>query len=333
MNVGLGALIAVAAGAINGLFAAPMKAAPKWAWENFWLPFSVLALGVFPWIIAARTVPNLAAFLHEPLLIPLLWGVAIYTGSLLFGISLARIGTSLAFALLVGSMSIVGVLGPIAAFHPEILGAAGGKSILAGIFCLLIALVVCAIAGARKARAQARSGSAVTGMLLAILGGVLSGLLSLGMAMNWARDLSAAAVHLGGATPAAASNAVLLPVLMGGAIPNCLYCLYLLNRNHTWIRYRETSRAWLIVLLMAVMYSGSVALWGISTSPAMLGKLGPSVGWALFIGTMVLSSNVGGFLTGEWKDAEGAPARTMAGGLALIVAAMALIGYGNYLLN
>ena len=36
----------------------------------------------------------------------------------------------------------------------------------------------------------------------------------------------------------------------------------------------------------------------------MLGKLGPSVGWALFIGMMVISSNISGYVTGEWKTTD-----------------------------
>ena len=342
MQTGLGVFLALVAGAINGLFALPMKCAPKWSWENVWLPFSIGGLILFPRLIALSAAPNLETAYRRldfgTILIPILWGMAVYTGSLLFGISLTYIGNALAFALLVGSMSIVGVLGPIVAWHPAVLSTSGGAWILAGIGSLFVALVVCATAGAWKARAQAeREGrsraKSLTGMALAIAGGILSGLLSLGMGMRWSGKISAAAVEHGGATPASAANAVLLLVLLGGAVPNCLYCVYLLFRNQTWKCYRGYRGYWLIVVLMGAMYSGSVALWGISTAENMLGRMGPSVGWALFIGAIVLSSNIGGFATGEWKEARGKPLRTMVGGLTLMVLAMVFIGYGNYLLN
>lgn len=343
MQIGLGVFLALIAGAINGAFALPMKGARQWSWENVWLPFSFAGLVLFPRLIALSAVPKLenayAQVEFTTLLFALLWGMAVYTGSLLFGISLSYIGNSLAFALLVGTMSIVGVLGPIAVFNPAVLQMQGGKWILAGIGALLVALVACARAGALKARAdaaresRARGALVITGMVLAIIGGALSGLLSLGMNMGWANTIATAAVRHGEATPAAAANAVLLLVLLGGAVPNCLYCIYLLSRNHTWKHYRGHGGYWLIVAVMATMYSGSVALWGVSTAENMLGKLGPSVGWALFIGAIVVSSNIGGFATGEWKDARGKPLRTMVGGLALMVMAMVLIGYGNYLLN
>jgi L-rhamnose-H+ transport protein len=346
VQVILGALIAVTAGIINGLFALPMKLARKWSWENVWLPFSALALVVFPYLVASRGTPRLwAAFQQaEPssLLIAVLCGIAVYSGSLMFGISLNLIGNALAFSLLVGSMSAVGVLSPILVFHPEVLATPGGKWIILGISFLFAALIVCAWAGVLKARAQAdsspqksRGGSSgvFRGMSLAIAGGVLSGFLPLGMSMGWAKGIAEAAVQFGGAGQAAAQNTVLLPILIGGALPNCLYAARLLFRNKTYEQYRGPRWYWLIILLMAIMYSGSVALWGMSSAGGMLGGLGPSVGWALFVGGLVVSSNVGGLATGEWKNAGGKPLGWMVGGVTLMVAAVSLIGYGNFVLN
>jgi len=61
----------------------------------------------------------------------------------------------------------------------------------------------------------------------------------------------------------------------------------------------------LVLLTGAVVNCASTMLWGLSTSPDLLGQLGPSVGWAFFIGSVVIGSNVGGYLTGERKKAEG----------------------------
>ena len=126
---------------------------------------------------------------------------------------------------------------------------------------------------------------------------------------------------------------LLLPILIGGSIPNCLYAAWLLFKNKTHSAYREAGEYWLVILLMAVMYTGSVLMWGMSSSHSMLGTLGPSVGWALFIGGLVVSSNVGGFATGEWKGAGAQALRWMVTGITLMVLAAALIGYGNYRLN
>ncbi len=345
MNVIPGIILAIVAGAINGMFTLPMKLAPRWSWENLWLPFSLFGLVLFPRLVVMPGIPRLEeAYAHVPLgtlLIPVLWGVVIYSGSLMFGRSVVYIGTALAFALLVGSMSIIGVLAPILLYSPAVLHTAGGRWIIAGIAFLLTALAGCARAGVLKARAETSAPNAdfklrsfaFRGMALAIAGGTLSGLLSLGLNTGWANAISSAAVRFGGAAQSASTNAVLLLVLLGGAIPNCAYSAHLLHRNNTWSAYRKCRPYWLIAVLMASMYAGSTALWGISTSVTMLGRLGPSVGWALFIGAIAVSSNVGGFLTGEWKDAGRKASRLMVAGIAVMVLAMALVAYGNLLLN
>src|SRR5271166_1180763 len=107
MHVIFGALLAVLGGAINGMFALPMKLMKKWSWENVWLPFSALALAIFPYLVATMGTKNLcAAYSHaaaSSLAIAVVLGMAAYGGSLLFGISLSKIGNSLAFSLLVAS--------------------------------------------------------------------------------------------------------------------------------------------------------------------------------------------------------------------------------------
>ena len=84
--------------------------------------------------------------------------------------------------------------------------------------------------------------------------------------------------------------------------------------------------------MMGMIYSASTGLWGISISESMLGKLGPSVGWALFIGMMIISSNISGYLTGEWESSDKKTLKYLITGIGLIISALLLIGYGNYTL-
>jgi len=158
----------------------------------------------------------------------------------------------------------------------------------------------------RETENTGKKSSMKRGMILAITGGVLSGLLSLVMNMGWAKEIVEKAVQKGHADLSYASNAVLFIILIGGLIPNAGYCIFLLNRNKSWHLYNSNNFIlyWIAVLTMGLVYSASTGLWGISISESMLGDLGPSVGWALFIGMMVISSNISGYLTGEWKSAD-----------------------------
>lgn len=346
MNIELGILIALIAGLLNGMFALPMKLNKKWAWENNWFPFSFLSLMIFPLVIVILSIPRPVELLSsvplESILIGLFCGIIIYGGSLLFGISLGYIGIALSFTLLVGSMSIVGVLLPLIIFNTNIIFSTGGIFILSGVLLFLISLFFSFKAGQLKEALLKKSDIETTkkssiqkGMILAITGGVLSGLLSLVMNMAWAKEIIIMAVQTGNASLSYASNSVLFIILIGGMIPNIGYCIFLLKKNKSWGLYKSNNSIlyWIAVLSMGLLYSASTGLWGISISESMLGKLGPSVGWALFIGMMMISSNLIGYLTGEWKSVDSKTVRYLFAGIGLIIFALLFIGYGNFTLN
>ncbi len=346
MNIETGILLALIAGALNGMFALPMKLNKNWAWENNWFPFSFLSLMIFPLVIVTLSIPKpIELFSSLPIhniLMGLFFGIVIYGGSLLFGISLGFIGIALSFTLLVGSMSIVGVLLPLVIFNSGVLFSTGGIFILTGVSFFLISLFFSFKAGQLKEASLKNQDignaggtpSMQKGMVLSITGGVLSGLLSLVMNMGWVKEIVEQAVHSGNANLSYAGNAVLFIILIGGLIPNISYCIFLLNKNETWSLYKSNNLIlyWTAILAMGLLYSASIGLWGISISESMLGNLGPSVGWALFIGMMVISSNISGYLTGEWKSADNKTLKYMVASIGLIISALSLIGYGNYIL-
>jgi L-rhamnose-H+ transport protein len=346
MDIKTGILIALIAGSLNGMFALPMKLNKKWAWENNWFPFSFLSLLIFPFVIVLLSIPHpvtlLSSLPASDIITGILFGIIIYGGSLMFGISLGFIGIALSFTLLVGSMSIVGVLFPLVIFNSGLILTKGGLFIICGIALFLMSLFFSFKAGKLKEASivksdvsnSAEKSSIKKGMILAITGGVLSGLLSLVMNMSWTKEIVDLAVNKGNASLSYASNAVLFLILFGGLIPNTGYCIFLLNKNRSWSLYKKNNLVlyWIAILLMGLLYSASTGLWGISISESMLGKLGPSVGWALFIGMMVISSNISGYLTGEWKSAGRKTLLYLFISIAFIIIALALIGYGNYFL-
>ena len=344
MNIQLGILLALVAGTLNGIFALPMKVNKNWAWENNWVLFSFLSLLIFPVVIFVLSIPKPIELLNSlplsDILIGLFCGIISYTGSLLFGISLGFIGIALSFTLLVGSMSIIGVLLPLIIFNNEVLFSTGGIFILSGVLLFIISLIFSFKAGQLKeaslltqtVKNTAEKSSITKGMILAIAGGVLSGLLSLAMNMDWAKEIIDKAVQTGNANLSYASNAALSIILIGGSIPNISYCIFLLNKNKSWRLYKSNNLIlyWIAILSTGVIYSASTSLWGISISEKMLGDLGPSIGWALFIGMIVISSNTSGYLTGEWKSAGNKALKYLFVSIGLIITALFLIGFGNY---
>jgi L-rhamnose-H+ transport protein len=78
---------------------------------------------------------------------------------------------------------------------------------------------------------------------------------------------------------------------------------------------------------MGVLWMGAFAVYGVSS--VYLGILGTSVGWALFQIFMIMTANLSGVLTGEWKGAPAAARRGLWAGLALLAAATTMIAAGN----
>jgi L-rhamnose-H+ transport protein len=157
------------------------------------------------------------------------------------------------------------------------------------------------------------------GLTLATLSGLLAAFMNFGVAYGGPLERSAIA-H--GANASMAVNIVWWPLLAAGAVPNVVYCAYLLNRNKSYPRFSAagTGTYWLLALLMAALWLGSTMLYGVASHE--LGQLGPVVGWPLFMSVIVLSANGLGVLSGEWKGAGRAAVRTQSAGIVFLVLAV-----------
>lgn len=341
MNIALGIMIACLAGIMNGLFPTPMAANRSWAWENNWFFFSILSLLVFPQMITWISVPHLSAVLPQlhpsEILTIVLCGILTYLGSLLFGISIVYAGVALSFALLVGSMDAVGILVPRILLTHSLFQSTADGIVAIGVLLSIVSVFLGFFAGKWKNSVQSNGATdlpkRLLGTVLAILGGLLSGFLPVAMTLPPAKHLLHTAIAYGGASQFGASNAVLCLLLLGGAVPNCGYSAYLLFTRKTYHLYRESSHGlyWILVLAMSLLYSASVALWGAAISPSLLGTLGPSVGWALFVGMIVVSSTTAGVIRGEWSGAGRKARGALLASALCLLSSMILICIGNFL--
>ena len=60
---------------------------------------------------------------------------------------------------------------------------------------------------------------------------------------------------------------------------------------------------------MGLLWIGGFA--GYAPGPRGMGTLGTSVGWSIMLSVMVITANLWGFVTGEWKGASRLPARSL----------------------
>jgi L-rhamnose-H+ transport protein len=330
-NTEIGLLLLAIAGLMNASFTLPMKFTRRWAWENTWLVFTFFALLVLPTAVTFYTVPELAAVYRTSGAAQVLWVMAYGTGwglaQVLFGIAVETIGIALTFSLVLGTSAAVGALIPMLRFDPSKFHTSAGHTLLLGVAMILLGVAVCAVAGRMRERRMPEAGKqhnkTTAGLILAILCGCGASFMNFGLAFGV--PLIATAVRYG-ASATNASNAVWLPLLGAGAVPNLLYCLYLMKRNSSGRNFmRARLDHWLYSLLMAVFWFGSVFLYGASIS--RLGPLGTAVGWPLFMSLIVITASLLGALTGEWKHSGRWPlAIQLTGVTALIFAVFILAG-------
>ncbi|HEX7730184.1 MAG TPA: L-rhamnose/proton symporter RhaT [Terracidiphilus sp.] len=326
-NVSVGLVLLVVAGVANANFSLPMKYTRRWAWENTWLVWSVLALLVLPALTAWLMVPDLAQLYREAdksmLVTVVLFGAGWGVAQVLFGLALSSIGIALAFSIVLGLSAAVGSLLPFIQFHRDRLLQPQGLMAIAGLTLVIVGVAITALAGRMRDRSTGSKTTGPipfsTGLLLAIVGGVCASMMNLGIA-NGSPLAQAASQHHAGSNWIV--TAIWLPMLAGGAIPNLLYCIYLLRKQGTASNFRAKASAshWLLTLCMALLWFGSSLLYGISSG--LLGDLGAVIGWPVFMSLIVIIATVVGVLTGEWREASKRALQTQAVAVVVLVLAV-----------
>jgi L-rhamnose-H+ transport protein len=251
----VGIALILVAGAMAGDCMLPLKFNRNWRWENTWLIFSLVSLVVLPWMLALILVNHLfqtyarltASQFATPFLLGGGWGIA----QVLFGISIQRLGLTLAYAIVVGLGTLLGTLVPLFVLHRTQVGRITLIQVLAGMVVMLIGIALSTWAGqVRERSSQERTitervdsvdtqpvltSGYLTAVLLAILCGLMAPMLNFSFAFG--QGIAHHAVLLGNSELHAA-YAVWPIGLAGGFLPNLGFSLHLLRRNRSWKTFR-----------------------------------------------------------------------------------------------
>lgn len=323
-------LLAIFAGVCNGAFALPMKFATKWNWENIWGTFIFWGFIVFPLLLAGVTIPGLwtvfagvgVSGLFGIFGFGFLWGI----GSICFGLGIRYIGIGLAFSINIGITIAVGSLLPL--LREGVISNAASDSVrlvILGVAVIIGGVIINGYAGALREKRQ--TGGAVSasstrktavpvGVLLCVCAGLFSPMLQASF-MYGSRLLQVAAEQ--GIEATTASNAIWVIALAGGFVVNSIYVLWLLFRNHSFKLFAKgaAKRNHLLGLVMGFLWVVTIACYGMAVSN--MGDLGLSVGWAIFNSLGIITANVLGLFTGEWRLANRKTLQVLAVGLIILV--------------
>lgn len=330
-----GVLLAVLGGVLNGSFTAPMKFTKNWAWENTWFVYAVFGLLCVPVAMAVLSVPDLMHVYRTAspgaVALAVLFGFGWGVGSVLFGLGTHMLGMALGFGIILGLTAAMGSLIPLIVLSPQMLPTARGMSVLGGLVIVVFGIILCAKAGGLKSAsgdgANTRSRFRA-GLLICIGSGIFSSMLNLALAFG--APVAEAAIR-GGATPGAAQNAIWALAVGGGSLANIAYTLFLLSRNKTWGGFSAegSGRNFVLAIVMGALWMAGVSVYGAGATA--LGDLGAVMGWPLFMSMVIITGNVWGFATGEWKQAPAAAMRLNFAGVAVLILAIAVISIGGTL--
>jgi L-rhamnose-H+ transport protein len=330
-NVPLAVGLALLAGILNGSFATPMKYAKYWKWENIWSIWAIVGMLMFPWFMVYVTVPHMVGFYEQAgmreILLLIGFGIGFGLAQIFFGLGIAALGIALNFAIAIGLSTALGSLVPLVALHSELILTTRGMVIILGVILMLVGIIFCAVAGRHKEKAMqsstqeqqegaSRKMSFKAGLFICILAGLGSPLINFGLAFG--APLISRAAQLG-VSPRSQTNVIWAPLVTASLVPYLAYCAYLWRKNRTahLFFHPGTALNWALGAMMGVLWFGSTVIYGAAT--AQLAGLGPVLGWPLFMSSIIVVSNVWGFVTGEWKTAGQKALTTMLVGILFLI--------------
>jgi L-rhamnose-H+ transport protein len=335
--VGFGLTAVLLGGVLQGSVLLPMKFTRKWQWENSWAGFSLVAYLLSPWVLAFLLVPRFPSMLLEIpigiLATTLVFGVGWGLGALTMGVGFRYLGMAITYAIVLGLASSVGTLIPLLVLTPDQAFTRRGVSVMLGVLVALAGTAL--VSWAARERDSERQKSKVQpgdrpsarnlilGLALCVSSGLLSSSGNLGLAFG--SQLSQKAAELG-AGPTGSASAVWSVILIPVFLCNFLYSLYLLRKNRTapLFRARGTGHYWGLAALMGILWMGGMGAYG--AGALGLGSLGTSMGFILFMSSMVITANVLGVLTGEWRGASHWTTCLMTAGIVVLLLAIVVVG-------
>lgn len=347
-SVSANPLLGILLHAVGASFAStcytPQKLVKGWSWQTYWLTQASFCWFLLPVVGAVLTIPDLAAVLREA---PrgAMWqsfalGAAYGVGGTAFGISIRYIGFSLTYAIAVGLSSVLGTLIPplVRGTLGATLSKPGANWIVAGIVVGTLGIALTGVAGRRKEidlQAERSQGefSLVKGLALSLLAGVLSAVY--GFALEAGEPIAdVASAHGAGAWR---GNVVYVFANTGAFLTTSVYCLFLHWKDRSLgelVQRRAGPESgsllmnWSMAFITGAFWYGQFFFYNLGHVRMGHYKF---TSWAIHMIMLVLFSNVVGVALREWRSCRHWTRMTVRGALLVLVAAVVLLTYGNYL--
>ena len=331
MELFLPFLLLIFASFFQGTFGLGMKYMNPMSWESWWVIHVLVAMILFPMIWAYIVIPDLFDIIasspkdaiYSAMLYGFLWGI----GGIMFGVSVPYIGLSLTMGIVMGLAGSAGSLIPL--FQIE--NATSQPSfpyIIGGLIISLIGVAITAKAGIDRDKlinSSSESKNILKGLMIAVTCGLLSSLLNVGFAN--AAPIAEKAQEFGVITRNS-SLAAWVVVLWGAFIMNFSYAVLLLFKNNSWSTFslKNSLNAYKWSLIAGFCWFAALGVYG--QGAALLGEIGPVIGWPILLGLSLIISNYWAYNAGEWDNAQ-KPFKKLLIGLFVLIISAVVLGLGN----
>lgn len=320
----------------------PYHKTRNWSWGTFWLVQASFAWLIMPIIIGLLTVPGFFNILwHAPtdaLLSAFFLGSAYGFGGMSFGLAIRHIGYSLTYTIAIGISAVLGTVFPLIAFGGlvEHFMKPGGGIVLAGMILSIIGVYLCGLAGFKKENDISLNKSTqvefnmFTGLLLALIAGILSGIFN--VSLEYGQPISdMAAVRGAGYFE---GNAKLVVSTAGCYLVNLLWFIGAGVKDKTLREFTQKTGLSSVTLLKNTFWSALAGtLWCFQFFFYGLGHvfMGNSkyASWVLHMSMLIFFSYIVGVVMKEWKGVKKSTYAILAIALSTLIISFIITAIGG----
>ena len=330
----------------------PSTRTRDWSWGSFWIVQACFAWLIVPGLLGIITVPDFFGILQQAprdaLIGAFLLGALYGFGGMSFGLSIKHIGYSLTYTISIGISAVLGTIIPLVfstkgfQVHRlvEYFTKPGSNIVILGMIISIVGVALCGLAGFRKERdikSDGKPGEGATqfnmrtGLTLAILAGVLSGIFNLSLEFGQPiADLAASngAGHFEG-------NAKLIVSTSGCLVVNLIWFITLGIKQKTLSEFTSKSGIPLNIRLRNTLWSMLAGtLWTMQFFFYGLGhvKMGSFqfVSWVLHMSMLIFFSYAVGLIMKEWKNVRKSTYLLLIIALTTLFASFVITSAGSY---
>lgn len=324
----------------------PSSKVKQWSWGSFWLVQATFAWIIMPLLIGYFTVPGFFQILRDA---PssVLWGAfalgAVYGfGGMSFGLAIKHIGYSLTYTIAIGLSAVIGTITPMLlnGTFVEYFSRSGSGIVSTGMILSIVGVTICGLAGFKKEedlKTIETSGvqfKMFTGMMLAIVGGVLSAVFNL--SLEHGQPIADMAAKNGAGI--FEQNAKMIVSTSGCFVVNLIWFLVLGIKDKTLkeftakggvaLRQRLKNFAW--SALAGTLWIMQFFFYGLGH--VRMGKF-QFISWVLHMSMLIFFSYMVGVTMKEWKQVSRRTYIILITGLVVLVASFVIMTWGSVVGN